>query len=103
MNEAGERVAATISRTSRVPVPVNHQVIHVILSDGREFWASPGHPTAEKRTLGELRVNDLLDGTRVIVVERVLYSGTATYDLRPSGITGFYWANGILMGSTLGD
>jgi hypothetical protein len=29
------------------------------------------------------------------------YAGTTTYDLRPSGDTGFYWANGILIGSTL--
>ena len=25
----------------------------------------------------------------------------ATYDVLPSGETGFYWANGVLLGSTL--
>lgn len=101
MNDAGQRVAATISRTSRVPVPASHQVVHVILSDGRELWASRGHPTADGRKLGDLKVNDIIDGVRVILIEQLPYSGTATYDLLPSGDTGFYWANGILMGSTL--
>jgi Hint domain-containing protein len=101
MNGSGERVSGTILRTSRVPVPASHQVIHVMLSDGRELWASPGHPTADGKMLGDLKVNDLLDGARLIKVERLHYSGTATYDLLPSGGTGFYWANGILMGSTL--
>lgn len=101
MNESGERVAGSILRTSRVPVPASHSIIHVILSDGRELWASPGHPTAEGHALGDVEVNDLLDGARVIKIERLHYAGTATYDLLPSGDTGFYWANGILMGSTL--
>jgi len=100
-NRSGERVPGTILRTSRVPVPSSHQVIHVILSDGRELWASPGHPTVDGKMLGNLEVNDLLDGARLIKVERLHYTGTATYDLLPSGGTGFYWANGILVGSTL--
>jgi hypothetical protein len=101
MKGSGERVSGSILRTSRVPVPASHQVIHVTLSDGRELWASPGHPTANGKMLGDLRVNDLLDGARLIKIERLHYAGTATYDLLPSGSTGFYWANGILMGSTL--
>ncbi len=100
-NEAGQRVAATITNTARVPVPANHPVVHVILSDGRQLWASPGHPTADGRLLGDLAVNDVLDGARVIAVEHLAYGGTATYDILPAGETGFYWANGILMGSTL--
>ena len=103
MNGAGERVAATILRTSRVPVPATHQVVHVTLSDRRELWASPGHPTTDGKMLGDLAVNDRLDGALVINVERLHYAGTATYDLLPSGNTGFYWANGILIGSTLAE
>lgn len=103
MNAAGGRVSATILRTSRIPVPASHQVLRVILSDGRELWASPSHPTTDGRLLGDLETNDLLDGARVISVERLPYDGTATYDILPSGDTGFYWANGILMGSTLAE
>jgi len=29
------------------------------------------------------------------------YAGEKTYDLLPAGDTGVYWANGILLGSTL--
>ena len=100
-NEAGERVPAVILKAGSVRVPVTHQVVHVILSDGRELWASPGHPTADGRRLADLKSGDILDGARVILIERVRYQGTATFDILPSGGTGFYWADGILLGSTL--
>ena len=100
-NEAGERVPGRILKIGNVRVPARHQVIHVVLSDGRELWASPGHPTTAGRNLGDLRVGDLLDGAPITRLEQVPYKGTLTYDLLPSGETGYYWANGILMGSTL--
>jgi len=100
-NAAGERVMAVILKTGSVRVPVTHQIVHMVLSDGREVWASPGHPTADGGRLGDLRSGDLLDGARVTLVERLSYGGIATYDILPSEGTGLYWANGILMGSTL--
>lgn len=66
-----------------------------------ELWASPRHPAADGRIMGELDVGDLLDGARVTFIERVPYGGTAAYDILPPGGTGFHWANGMLMGSTL--
>jgi hypothetical protein len=42
-----------------------------------------------------------LDGARITGFEGLAYKGVETYDLLPSGDTGYYWANGILMGSTL--
>jgi hypothetical protein len=101
MNEAGERVSAIILKTGSVRVPATHQVIHVILSDGRELWVSPGHPTSDGRRLADLKVGDVLDDARVTMAEELLYQGTATFDILPSGSTGVYWANGILLGSTL--
>ena len=101
MNETGERVSAVILKTGSVRVPVTHQVVHVMLADGRELWASPGHPTADGRTLADLTVGDVVDGARVTLVERMPYQGQATYDVLPAGGTGFYWADGILMGSTM--
>jgi hypothetical protein len=76
-------------------------MVHVTLSDGRELWASPGHPTADGRSIGELEIGDKLDGSPVTHLERVPYGGVSTFDILPAGDTGFYWANGILMGSTL--
>jgi len=101
MNASGERVPATILETVRVAVPARHQMVHIVLSDGRELWASPGHPTADGRALGHLKVGDLLDSARVTRLELLTYDGFTTYDLLPAGDTGFYWANGILIGSTL--
>jgi hypothetical protein len=103
MNASGKRVQAAILQTGRVVVPASHQMVHIVLRDGRELWASAGHPTADGRLLGDLKVNDLLDGAPVTLVERLPYYGIATYDILPSGDTGFYWANGILMGSTLAE
>ena len=100
-NAAGERVPAEVLKLGSARVPSNHQVIHILLNDRRELWASPGHPSADGQALGGLKVADLLDGAPVILIERVPYEATSTYDLLPSGATGFYWANGILIGSTL--
>ena len=101
MNEAGQRVSAVILQAGSVRVPATHQVIHIQLSDGRELWASPGHPTADGRRLDDLNVGDILDGASVTVIGTMRYQGTATFDILPSGSTGFYWANGFLLGSTL--
>ncbi len=101
MNPAGERVAAPVLLVGSVQVPVTHQMIHLKLKDGRELWASPGHPTADGRHVGDLWIGDMLDGAPVTLAERVAYGQGATYDLLPAGGTGRYWADGILLGSTL--
>ncbi len=97
----GQRVAAPVLKVARVPVAAGHILIHLKLSDGRELWASPGHPTADRRVLAQLLPGQEFEGARVVLAERVAYEGAATYDLLPAGPTGLYWAGGILMGSTL--
>lgn len=101
LNNSGIRVPGKILRTARTPVPLTHHMIHLILDDGRELFASPGHPTSDGRALGNLSPGDFLDGSRVKNVETLPYTQDFTYDILPSGQTGLYWANGILMGSTL--
>jgi hypothetical protein len=101
VNAAGERVAAPILLVGSAQVPVTHEMVHLALSDGRELWASAGHPTADDRRLGDVQVGDPLDGGLVTLAERVPYGQPATYDLLPAGATGWYWADGILVGSTL--
>jgi hypothetical protein len=98
---AGARVAAVIARTACVPVSANHQFIRLLLDDGRELVASPGHPLADGRTLGTLGPGDEVDGAQVVVAERVLSKTAVTYDILPTGASGLYWANGILVASTL--
>ena len=75
--------------------------IRIELSDGRSVTASPGHPTAEGKAIADYQVGDELDGARIIVVDYITYENGMTYDILPAGTTGFYWANGILLGSTL--
>lgn len=98
---SGSRLTAVIVKTVRVPVPSTHRMIHVVLEDGRELWSSPGHPTANEQRIVDLRVGDLLSGGRILRIEERAYQQPATYDILPSGHTGSYWANGILLGSTL--
>ncbi len=100
-DKIGQRVFAVVTKTSKVPVPPTHQMVHLVLNDGRELFVSPRHPTVDGRTVGDLVAGDLYNDASVVSAERVPYRESATYDILPSGGTGFYWANGILVGSTL--
>ena len=97
----GVRVSAPLVAVGNTPVPATHIVVRVALDDGRLVYVSPGHPTADGRHIDELAAGDTLDGARIVSVDRVAYAGGATYDILPAGATGTYWANGVLLGSTL--
>jgi hypothetical protein len=99
---AGGRAAAPVLRTAEMRAPPGHELMHIRLADGREVTASPGHPTGEGAPLGGLRPGDSLDGAIVSRVEAVPYGGMVTYDLLPAGPGRRYWADGVLLGSTLG-
>ena len=101
MNKSGRRVAGVVILTSRTPVPLDHKMVELVLEDGRKLFVSPGHPTTDGRIAGDLIAGEIYDGVLVVRVQRVPYGDTATYDILPSGETGFYWANGILFDSTL--
>lgn len=98
---AGNRIAAPILTVSKTPVPLTHTVIHLKLEDGRELFVSPGHPVGDGRFIENLLRGDILDGNVIMEIERVAYRKDSTFDILPSGETGFYWANGILLDSTL--
>lgn len=97
----GDRVAAPLALIGATPVPASHQVVHLVLDDGRALFVSPGHLTADGRQVGDLRAGDQLDGAVVVSAERVAYGGGATFDILPDSASGAYWANGVLLGSTL--
>jgi len=101
MDSDGTRIAAPILRVGSAPVPTTHRVVRLVLDDGRSLSASPGHPLSDGRRIGQLRPGDLVSGARVLRADLVLYGEPRTFDLLPSGATGSYWANGILLGSTL--
>jgi hypothetical protein len=101
LDPSGARVPAQLVAAGSTPVPASHIVVRVALDDGRLVYVSPGHPTADGRYIGDLAAGDTLDGARTASVDRVAYAGGSTYDILPAGTTGFYWANGVLLGSTL--
>ncbi len=101
LDNLGHKQPAIILKTGKTLVPSMHMMIHIVLDDGRELFASARHPTADGRLLGDLTKGDILDNSHVKSMEHVPYNETYTYDILPSGSTGFYWANGILVGSTL--
>lgn len=100
LDGTGDRSSAIVIETNRTSVPASFQMTRIRLSDGRTVTASPRHPTAEGRILGDYHVDDTLNGALIVAVEHVSYNGY-TYDILPSGTTGLYWANGILLQSTL--
>jgi hypothetical protein len=98
---AGRRIAGTVIAIGSTPAPAGHRVVRLELADGRSVLASPGHPLADGRLLGDLRAGDAVDGSRVLSADRIPYAGDDTYDLVASGPTGVYLAGGIPLGSTL--
>lgn len=101
INKSGQKVEGTVLKVSKTAVPLDHQVVHLVLADGRAVWVSPGHPTADGRVVGDLRAGERYDGSAVVLAELRQYTDGFTYDILPSGETGFYWADGVLLGSTL--
>ncbi len=101
MDASGARVAAALVAVGSTPVSPAHEVVRLVLSDGRVVNVSPGHPTVDGRRVGELAAGDAYDGGRVVSAERVRYGGGETFDVRPGGASAVYWANGVLLGSTL--
>ena len=101
LDRTGRRQQAVVLETGSTPVPPGHQVVDMTLADGRELRASPGHPTTDGRLLGQLRLGDIVDGAAVVRAEIEDYAGAQTFDLLPSGETGFYIAGGVPLASTL--
>lgn len=101
MNDRGEKIAVPVLISSHTNAPVDHRVIHLRLYDGRELFASPGHSIAGGRTLGSLLLGDVVSGSVVVGASLVAYDEAYTYDILPDSASGAYWANGILLESTL--
>jgi hypothetical protein len=96
----GSRQIVKVLKTTKIQVN-NHQMSHIKLDDSRQVYASPNHPLADGRPIGSIVVGDIVDGGRVIIAELVPYQGDYTYDILPSGDTRTYWANGVLLRSTI--
>lgn len=102
-DRSGRRVPGVVNTLGSVAFPLGHDALKLVLSDGRSLTASAGHPTADGRTVGMLAPGARLDGALVVSVLPVRLLDGGTYDLLPSGPTGEYWADGVLLKSTLSD
>ncbi|MEZ4224584.1 MAG: hypothetical protein R3B13_26780 [Polyangiaceae bacterium] len=100
LDARGQRVAGRVEHADSTPISGPHSVVRVRLADGRTVVGSPLHPTAEGRALSDLRAGDALSGSAVLETTRQAFQGDRTYDVLPSGSTGAYWADGVLLRSS---
>jgi hypothetical protein len=101
LDQTGQRIAALIQTTQQAPIKQQHRFIRLVLADGRAVEASPTHPLSDGRLFAALQVGDTVDHSRIVDIETRLVDQGATYDLLPEGGTGLYWANGVLLKSTI--
>jgi hypothetical protein len=99
----GRPIVGVVLRTGRTQAPLGHRVVRITLADGRTLLASPGHPTADGHTIGDLRPGHQLDRSRVVSAVLLPYAGADTFDLLTSGPAGTYFANGVLLRSSLSE
>jgi hypothetical protein len=101
LDEYGQRISQPIKYLRKVATPDDHKLVHLFLDDDRWIKASPMHPDATGRTMSSLNISDCLDGAIIIHKKWEVYKEAFTWDLLPDGDTGLYFANDILMGSTI--
>lgn len=101
IDEAGRRIVANVVEIGQTPVPASHKVVRLVLDDGRVLRASPGHPLADGRLLGDVRAGDRINGATVVSATLEPYEGGSTFDLLPDSLSHAYVADGIPLGSTL--
>ena len=97
----GSRQAVVVLKTARRTFTHSVPLVRLVLDDGRRLTVSARHPTAEGRPVGGLTRGGWLDGSRIKALTVVFEPPGATYDLLPSGATVTYWADGVLLRSTL--
>lgn len=92
---------AIVVKTSKIKV-YKHKVVEVKLNDGTLLEISPGHPTGPGSIkFGSLKKGYKLDGRIVESVKLIPYKYSYTHDILPYSLTGNYYANGVLIGSSL--
>jgi hypothetical protein len=89
-----------IVQVNRVPV-FQHHVLAVEFASGAHFEMSAGHPTAQGRPISDLAVGQTILGDRITSITEIAYRHPYTYDVLPGSDSGSYFADGVLVGSTL--
>lgn len=97
----GNRVLAPIIQVVQRRVPLGVFLLHIVLADNRQLTVSPNHPTVDGIPFKDLHVGETLDHVQIIRITQVSYNVGYTYDILPRTTTATYWANNVLVGSTL--
>lgn len=80
----------------------DHKMVHLMLDDDRQVTASPLHPLGETGALmRDVKVGDILNGSSVIGVALLDYTGQYTRDILTDGFWGGYLVNGVWLRSTI--
>ena len=95
--DRGRVIAVPIVSVRRTSVS-KHRMVRLTLAGKGVLEACASHPTADGRSLGQVRAGDLLDGVRVTAVSLIPYEHDATYDILPGSDSGAYFAGGVLIG-----
>lgn len=99
--DRGRIVAVPIATVGQTPVDTAHVMVRAKFANSTVLRISPGHPTADGRTFGDLHKGDRLDHAEITEAMLVTYGEPFTHDILPASDTGAYFAGGVLIGSTL--
>lgn len=99
VGRGGVPIVTTVRRSVRRPA--QGPLLALRLTDGRVLRMAAAHPLPDGRSAGVLAAGDHLNGSRIVRRDAVEPSLGATFDILPDGPTGHYWAEGILLGSTI--
>ncbi|MBL8744413.1 MAG: hypothetical protein JNK04_25070 [Myxococcales bacterium] len=97
----GRRVVAPIAKTSSSPITSPHSFFLIELDDGRRLRASGRHPLSDGKLVGALTIGMIVDGARVRAIVVAPTEDRNTFDVLPASASRTYWADGVLVGSTL--
>jgi len=100
LDAKAKRVVGLVLKTGITDFETSHTMIELTFSDGGNILVSPGHPLIDGRVISDLEVGDVYGEAKVTSI-KYKESLESTYDILISGSTSFYFANGIVLGSTL--
>lgn len=96
----GKRLKVKIKKLGKVYVR-NAQVLDIKLKDKRSISAVHKHPDGSYKALLFYKVGDSLDGSEILKLERRRIEGDSLWDILPEGLMATYWANGVLLTSSM--
>ncbi|MES0491265.1 MAG: Hint domain-containing protein [Leptospirales bacterium] len=79
----------------------NHHVSLVHFDNGSVVQISPTHPLADGRFMGQLKPGDKVGTMHVVSAQLIFYEYEYTYDILPDSPSANYYAEGILLKSTI--